>query len=107
MITTTQRSLAELRERGYHPCITEHWNAYARVKHDLFGFLDIVALHPEKRGILGIQTTTASNLSARVHKAAKLKAFTLWILSGNDVEFHGWVKKDNRWIVKKEVFFGS
>lgn len=105
-MTTTQRSLAELRARGYFPCVVEYYNAHAHVKHDLFGFLDIVALHPNKRGILGVQTTTASNLSSRVKKAEGLKAFSLWIAAGNDCEFHGWVKQNNRWVCKKQEFFG-
>lgn len=106
MITTTQRSLAELRRRGYSPWIVEHWNPYAHVKKDLFGFLDIVALHPDRKGLLGVQTTTASNLLARVHKAEKLEAFSLWVAAGNDVEFHGWLKKNGHWIYKVEEFFG-
>ena len=106
MKTTTQRSLAELRKRGYLPYIAEYWNAHSHTKHDLFGFIDIVALHPEKHGVLGVQTTTASNLMARVHKAEKLKAFSLWIAAGNDVEFHGWLKKDGHWIYRTEEFFG-
>lgn len=106
MKSTTQRSLAELRERGYSPWIVEHWNAHARVKRDLYGFLDLVALHPDKKGVLGVQTTTAANLSARINKAEKLRSFGLWIAAGNDVEFHGWKKVAGHWIIKKQVFLG-
>ena len=36
--------------------IVEKWNAYARVRQDLFGIIDIIALDPE-RGVVGIQST--------------------------------------------------
>lgn len=101
-ITTTQRSLKNLRERGYTPWIVEHWNVYAKIKRDLYGFLDIVAIKADRPGVLGIQTTTASNLSARINKAEGLPAFRVWVAAGNSVEFHGWLKKDGRWVAKIE-----
>lgn len=88
----TQRSLNLLRERGYTVYVVEHFNAFAKVRRDLFGFIDIVALHPDKKGILGIQTTTSSNLAARITKAQALPAYSLWLDAGNVVEFHGWRK---------------
>lgn len=91
-MTPTQRSMALLREQGYLPDIVEHFNAYARRRIDLFGWADIVALHPSKTGVLAVQTTTGSNLAARVKKAAEMASFRLWIAAGNAVEFHGWRK---------------
>ena len=104
MITTTQRSLANLRDRGYRPWVVEQWNPYAHVKKDLYGFLDIVALHKEKSGLLGIQTTTASNLAARITKAEGLEAFRWWIAAGNSVEFHGWHKVNGKWVATIREF---
>lgn len=92
MRTPTQRSLALLREQGYEVYVVEHYNAYAHVRRDLFGFIDIVAIHPDKIGVLGVQTTTGSNLSARIKKAEALAAYGMWLMSGNKVEFHGWRK---------------
>jgi len=88
----TQKSLELLREQGYTVYITEHWNAYARVRKDLYSFIDIVGLHPIETGVLGVQTTTSTNMSARVKKAEGLPAYWLWLSCGNDVEFHGWSK---------------
>lgn len=92
MRSPTQKSLKLLRERGYSVFITEHYNAFAKVRVDLYGFIDIVGLHPKERGILGIQTTTGTNLSARIKKAQGIKQYWLWLSCGNDVEFHGWRK---------------
>lgn len=89
----TQRSLAHLRALGYTVYIVEHFNMYAKVRRDLFGFIDIVAIHPLEKGVLGVQTTTGSNLAARIKKAAALPEYALWLNCGNRVEFHGWAKK--------------
>jgi len=92
MRSPTTMSLKLLRDQGYVPYVTEHWNAYARVRKDLYGFIDMVALHTEHTGLLGVQTTTGTNLSARIKKAEGIKAYYLWLVCGNDVEFHGWRK---------------
>lgn len=88
----TQRSLNLLRKQGYTCYIVEHFNAFAKVRRDLFGFIDIAALHPDKKGVLGVQTTSGSNLAARITKAEALDAYKLWLAAGNAVEFHGWRK---------------
>ena len=78
----------------------EKWNPHARIRQDLFGFIDIVALD-HMPGIVGIQTTTAQNLWARVRKVnddPKLAGNArLWLDRGNRIEFHGWVKRGSRW----------
>lgn len=81
-----------LREAGYTVYVVEHFNAFAKVRRDLFGFIDIVAMHPDIPGILGVQTTTGSHLAERKKKAEALLAYHLWIKTGNVVEFHGWRK---------------
>ncbi len=91
-MTPTQRSCALLRGQGYLVDIVEHYNAYARVRHDMFGWGDLVALHPSKQGVLAIQTTTGANLAARIEKASQMRSFRLWVAAGNPVEFHGWRK---------------
>lgn len=101
MPSPTERSMKLLRDEGYLVAKVEHWNAYARVRHDLFGFLDLLALKDGKKGCVGVQTTTASNLGKRIEKAMKLPALKLWLGAGNHVEFHGWRKKGkySRWQV--------
>lgn len=88
----TQRSLHLLREQGYTVYVVESFNVYAKVRKDLFGFIDIVAIHPRRRGVLGVQTTTGPHLAARQSKAELLSAYRLWLAAGNAVQFHGWRK---------------
>lgn len=54
-------TLRWIREQGLICDKAEYWNAYAGKfgqRKDLFGFIDIVALSPDK-GIIGIQSTSA------------------------------------------------
>lgn len=46
---------------------TERWIPYAKIKKDLFGFIDLLAIDPEYN-IYGIQTTTYANMNARIDK---------------------------------------
>ena len=104
----TQRTLALLRKEGYTVAIAEKFNSYIKIRQDLFGWIDVCAIHPEKRGVLGIQTTSGSNLAARIKKATALDSFTVWLQAGNYAEFHGWVKKGPRgkrklWTVNRRI----
>ncbi|MFZ9649512.1 MAG: hypothetical protein ACO29C_05430, partial [Fluviibacter sp.] len=64
-MTPTQRSLAYLRDEGYLVAIVEHWNPFARIRQDLFGFIDLLAIRRDET--LAVQVT-ASGVSARVKK---------------------------------------
>jgi hypothetical protein len=92
----TQRSLKYLRTLGYSAAVVEHWNMFARIRQDLFGWIDIVAVHVEGR-IVGVQTTSAPNAAARVKKAKGNEALFNWISAGGELHVHGWKKVKNRW----------
>ena len=62
----TQRSLADWREHGEYTAVVERWNPHARIRQDLFGFIDI--LHVGHGTTYGIQCTSRSGLSARKKK---------------------------------------
>jgi hypothetical protein len=100
MTSPTQHSLKRLRKEGYTAAVVEHWNPHAKIRQDLFGIFDIVAVHPMYPGVLGVQTTTASNMSARRKKMADSEALGVWVEAGNDAEVHGWQKKGHRWECK-------
>ena len=86
----TQRSLKLLRERGYVAAVTERWNPHARLRQDLFGFIDIVAL--SAIGIIAVQTTSGANMAARIAKIQALPAAKTWLDSGGLIIVHGWRK---------------
>lgn len=93
MSSPAQRSLTLLREQGYTAQITEHWNPFAHIRQDLFGFLDIICIKSGVTGVLGIQTTSTGNISARVKKILSIPEAVTWLSGGNKLIVHGWSKK--------------
>jgi len=98
-ISPTQLSLRKLREEGYFVAITEHWNSFARIRQDLYGFIDLLAIKDGK--ILAVQTTTKVNANARVRKISELEHIGIIRECGWTIHVHGWFKnKSNRWECK-------
>ena len=95
----TKRSLDYLRNRGWECAITEHWNPFAKIRKDLFGFIDILCMNPA-RGFLAVQTTAYPNGLARVKKIQGLDTSTAFLLAGGRIQIHEWKKVKNRWEVK-------
>lgn len=94
----TQRSLKHLRELGYHAAVVERWNQFAHIRQDLFNWVDIIAVHPQK-GIIGVQTTTKDNQNARMVKARGNAALVAWLASGGFLHCHGWHKLKAHWVL--------
>ena len=97
-MSPTQRSLNHLRKLGYTVAITEHWNPFAHIRQDLFGFIDLVALKDDE--ILAVQTTSSTNIFARRKKIALNKNSLRWIEAGGRIQIHGWKKN----LVKVESY---
>jgi len=98
-ISPTQRTLKRLREKEEYPLVTivERWNAFAKIRQDLFGIIDILAIDT-KGNTVGLQVTSYSNISARVKKMENSDAISHlrdanWVLL-----VEGWHKKDNKWV---------
>ena len=94
----TQRSLKYLRDQGYTVWITEHWNSFARIRQDLFGFIDLIALRGDET--LAVQTTSYSNVSARIKKIENHENIGPVRDAGWAISIHGWHKVGNRWQVR-------
>jgi hypothetical protein len=90
----TQLSLAKLREEGYTVAVVEHWNSFARIRQDLFGFIDLLALKGKE--VLAVQTTTASNMSARVKKIGDHENVSPVREAGWTIHVHGWHQDDKK-----------
>lgn len=103
MSSPTQRSLALLRAQGYIVQVVERWQHFARVRIDLFNGIDIVAIREHGLGVLGVQTTSRSNLSARRKKLLAEPRMRLWVACGNQLHLHGWKKVKGRWQVVEEA----
>jgi hypothetical protein len=57
-----------MRDRGYTCQVVEHWNPWAKIRQDLFGFGDVLCLGDNE--VVMVQATSYSNVSARVAKIA-------------------------------------
>jgi len=102
----TQLSLRYLRRHEDEYTLTavvEHWNPHMRIRQDLFGIIDIVALGPT--GTLAVQSTTKSNIYSRIKKLRESDA-TRKILAtpGWRIEVHGWYKQRGIWVLMKREF---
>lgn len=94
----TTRSLKKLRDEGYTAWIVEKWNPHARVRQDLFGFIDLIGIKPGET--LAVQTTSYSGVSARVKKIEENENVAAVRDAGWRIEVHGWRKVKNRWVCR-------
>lgn len=99
-LSPTQRTLRALREQGRVCAITERWNPHVPrpgggkgVRQDLFQWIDVIALCPEK-GIVGIQSTGqafAEHLRKMLDGDCTANVIE-WLRCGGKVELWGWRK---------------
>ena len=94
----TQLSLKKLKADGYVCQITERWNAFAKIRVDLFGFVDVLAI--KENETLAVQTTSYSNISARVKKISDHDNVGAVRKAGWKIHVHGWHKVGSRWECK-------
>jgi hypothetical protein len=86
----TQRSLEYLREQGYHCEVVEKWNPWKRVRQDLWGWCDILAIRRDE--VLAVQVTS-SGVAARIKKIQESDTIARVREAGIRVEVHGWTKR--------------
>ena len=87
-ISPTMRSLKRLRADGYLCQVVEHWNQWARVRQDLFGFIDILAIRDGE--ILAVQACTRADISSRARKIAEHENVGAVRKAGIRIEVWGW-----------------
>lgn len=105
MSSPTQRSREWFKKLGIPSAITERWNPHAKVRQDLFGFADLVALipgrdddwhNPDSGHILAVQVTSdeGGNVSSRFKKIVEDCPHARdWLESGGRIVVHGWGKR--------------
>lgn len=99
MSSPTQRTLKHLRDAGYPLVqVVERWNPHARIRQDLFGIIDVVAVGAD---IVGVQATSASNVSKRITKITESPALPILRKAGIRVLVHGWRKVKGRWTLRE------
>jgi hypothetical protein len=93
----TQRTLARLKSEDYElVAITERWNPFARIRQDLFGIIDILAI--KDGDTIALQVTSYSNIGARVKKITESPALAPLRKAGWTILVEGWHKKENKWV---------
>ena len=90
-MSPTELTLKMLRSDGWTAQVVERWNPHAKVRQDLFGFIDIVAFKPSE-GVLGVQATSYANISARKNKILNSAKAKDWIQCAG-LYVIGWRKK--------------
>jgi len=92
-----QRSLKHMREQGYVCFITEH---FARgLRHDLFGWADILALR--RAEVIAVQVTSRTNVAARVKKITESATVAVVREAGIRILVQGWGKLKAGWTLKE------
>lgn len=90
-MSPTQRTLAKLKADGWVcTAITERWNQYARIRQDLFGFIDVLSCG--EKGTLAIQACAGASVSARVQKIADSPLLPFVRKAGWTIQVWGWRK---------------
>lgn len=101
-MSPTELTLRELRKRGYTAAVVEKWNPAIRVRHDLFGIVDVLALLDGET--LAVQATSASHVSDRIKKITDSEHIAAIRKAGWRVVVWGWRKnKKSRRYVLREV----
>lgn len=94
-ISPTQNSLKAMRSRGYLSAVVEHWNPFAKIRQDLYGIIDVLGV--KEGSTLAVQSTSYTNVSARIKKVILSAATPTLLAAGWKFEIHGWHKKNNKW----------
>lgn len=96
----TQLSLRHLRKTCDAVAVTEKWNPHARLRQDLFGFVDILALRGEET--IAVQSTSWGNVSSRATKIAESPLVAAVRQAGWSIFIHGWrMGKNGRYELKE------
>lgn len=107
----TQRTLKYLRKNGCQlVAITEHWNAWAGIRQDLFGIIDVLAI--KDKTVIAVQTTS-TGVSGRIDKIVEAtfknpetkethRVLPALLGAGIKVYVHGWRKNSlGKWILRE------
>lgn len=92
-VSPTQLSLRELRKTCSAVQVVEKWNPHAKIRQDLFGIVDILALCGSET--IAVQSTSWANVSSRANKIAESDHIGAVRDAGWRILIHGWRKGKN------------
>lgn len=100
MSSPTERTLAEMRKRGYLVQVVEKWIPAVRRRQDLYGFIDVLAIREGE--IVGVQATSGDNVASRVTKIAEHPNVSAVRRAGIRILVHGWRRNAaGRWVLRE------
>jgi len=101
-ISPASLTLEHLRAHGWPLVETvERWNPHARIRQDLFGFIDVIAVRRDET--LAVQATSLANVAARVRKIGEHPNIGPVREAGWRIVVYGWAKQGRRWTLVREV----
>lgn len=106
-MSPTQRSLKHLRDSGCQLVqVVEHWNPHARIRQDLFGLFDILALRDGET--IAVQCTS-TGVAERIRKLSESDNIAAVRNANWRILVHGWRKvkvkrggKAMKWELREE-----
>lgn len=101
-LSPTQLTLRKLRADGYVAEVVEKRVPHTNRTRDLFGVIDVLGVSAS--GTIGVQCTSASNVSARVKKIEhddNAEAVAAMRDAGWSILVWGWRKKKGQWICRE------
>ena len=106
----TSRTLGALRDEGWIAAVVEHFNPFAKIRQDLFGFADIIAFKDDK--VLLVQCTSGSNVASRMTKLQASDIAKVWAdgATSRRLQVWGWAQrgargKRKRWTARRLTLF--
>lgn len=117
----TARTLAECRKRGWAAQVVERWNPHAKVRVDLFGVIDLIAIVPpadpleprpvvgDRGYILAIQACAGSTHANRRDKILAEPRAREWVEAGGHLELWSWSQRGAKgkrklWTLRVETY---
>jgi len=94
-MTPTARTVQLLRKAGFLAEVVERWLPIPgkSVRRDLFGFADVLAVHPRRRTFLLVQCTSLGHVADRLAKAKGRPELATWLAAGGQFEVWGVSKR--------------
>lgn len=119
-ISAVQRSLGEMRSREWIAGVTERWNPHARIRQDLFGVFDLIAVTPTvcdaetvttiSGQIVGVQVKSDGDGARKAQeKIDSAPVARMWLDAGGGIEIWVWRRvkprgtKQVRWKLRRIV----
>lgn len=99
-MSPTQRTLKHMRDQGYVSAVVEKFNHFVKRRQDLFGVIDVLCVGNGET--VAVQTTSGSNVAARITKIAEAEAVPELRKAGWRIVVHGWRKNSKgKWILRE------